>query len=76
MTNLPTLYQDLATVVGGWRSSAEAEAEAELRPPPPRSGNSVNLRWLLLKRGPRDKSLGWRISYAIPPLLRSAQGLV
>lgn len=75
-TYLATLYQDLATVVEGMADTGVPRPRprpslVRLRRDP---GNSVNLRWLLLKRGLRDKSLGWRISYAIPPF--SAQGLV
>lgn len=66
MTNLPCTRACLATVVGGCRIPAFLGREP--RPPPPRSGNSVNLRWLLLNA---DKSLGLLgISYAIPPFRR------
>lgn len=53
-TYLPTLYQDLATVVGGMADTGVPRPSfVRLRRDP---GNSVNLRWLLLKRVLRDKS--------------------
>lgn len=70
MTNLPCTRACLAIVVGGCRIPAFLGRGREPRPPPPRSGNSVNLRWLLLNA---DKSLGWLVfptRFLAPPFRR------